>query len=185
MVDKIIFLDRDGVINKDIEGGYITSWEEFQFLPNTLTALGKLSTAGFEVIIISNQAGVSKGLYSQESLALLTRNMIDEIKKSGARINSVHYCSHRPDEDCACRKPKLGLFKQALLGRQVDLGQVFMVGDSEKDIAAGKKLGCKTILVLSGKARKREDVANFKVRPDFIAEDLLDAVDAIIIKKDE
>lgn len=183
MAEKVIFLDRDGVINKD-EAQYITSWQEFEFLPRSLEAIKKLTESGFKLIVISNQAGVSKGLYTQETLAEITYKMQAKIKQSGGIISEVYYCIHHPDAGCECRKPEIGLFKQALQNRRgINTAESFMIGDSEKDIEAGKKAGCKTILVLTGKAKKRQDAIGFKTRPDFIAKDLLDAVDNIILKK--
>jgi len=183
MAEKVIFLDRDGVINKD-EGQYITSWPEFEFLPGALEAIKKLTKSGFKLIVISNQAGVSKGLYTQEVLADITYNMQEKVRKAGGNISAVHYCMHRQDAGCECRKPKTGLFKQALKNSpNINTAESFMIGDSEKDIEAGKKAGCKTILVLTGKAKKKEDVCSFKTRPDFISNDLLDAVDSIILKR--
>lgn len=182
-MDKVVFLDRDGVINRDIEGGYVTSWAKFEFLPNVFEALRRLKEYGFRVVIISNQAGVGRGLYTEESLAQITLKMVERVKKEGGNIDDVFYCIHRPDEGCFCRKPNPGLIKQASLGRNYDLARAFMVGDSEKDIAAAKAAGVNSILVLSGKAQVESDADFFGIKPDFIAEDLLDAVENVIIKQ--
>ena len=181
-MDKVIFLDRDGVINRD-KRTYIRSWGEFNFLPNVFVALRKLTKEGFKIIIISNQAGIAKGLYTQTSLSEITEKMLERIKRNSAKIHSVHYCNHSNEDNCNCRKPEIGLFKQALLGKVVDLSETFFIGDSQRDIEAGKKLGCKTILVLSGHIKKKQEVADFKFRPDFIADDLLDAVNSVIVKE--
>ncbi len=183
-MEKIIFLDRDGVINKD-RNDYVRSWAEFDFLPNVFVALRKLKELGYKVIIISNQAGVSKGLYTETSLAEMTEKMLERIKRNSGSIHAVYYCNHRDEDNCSCRKPKIGLFKQALMGKSVDLNETFFIGDSQRDIEAGRNLGCKTILVLSGHTKTEQEVANFKFRPDFIAVDLLDAVESVIEKKDE
>ncbi|MBU4477937.1 MAG: D-glycero-beta-D-manno-heptose 1,7-bisphosphate 7-phosphatase [Candidatus Omnitrophica bacterium] len=180
-MDKIIFLDRDGVINKDLNG-YVTAWPEFEFLPNVLEAIKRLSELGFKVVVVSNQAGVAKGYYTAETLARITAQMLETVRAAGGRIFSVHYCTHRDEDDCICRKPKTGLFKQALAGISVNLKETFFVGDNERDIEAGKKMGCRTILVLSGITKTKADVYNFKHRPDFIADDLWDAVERIIAK---
>jgi len=184
-MDKVIFLDRDGVINRDRENEYVTSWSEFTFLPNVFKALRELRSLGYKAIIISNQAGIGKGLYTEERLSEITAKMIERIERNGGRIYSIHYCPHRDEDNCICRKPKTGLFKQALVGKAVDLRQTYIVGDTERDIEAGTRLGCKTILVLCGKTKKAEETRNFKWRPDFIADDLLDAVRNVIAKKEE
>lgn len=188
---KAIFLDRDGVVNKDPGfGGYVTSWDKFEFLPGALEALKKLNQAGFEVIVISNQAGVAKGLYTIQDLDEITKNMLKEVAKSGARIRAVHYCLHKDEDNCSCRKPKTGLFSQATKALQaspvspdimsgsngVNFADSFFVGDTRRDVLAGKAIGCKTIFVLSGNT-KLEDL---DVKPDFIARDLLDAVNKIV-----
>ncbi len=191
---KIIFLDRDGVINRDPGfGGYITSWDEFEFLPGALEALKKLSQAGFEVIVISNQAGVAKGLYTLEDLDEITKNMLKEVEKSGARIHAVHYCPHRDEDNCSCRKPKTGLFAQATKDLQaspirnrrfsngVHFTDSFFVGDNRRDILAGKAIGCKTIFVLSGNTKLKD----LDVKPDFVARDLLNAVNKIVLKTEK
>ena len=175
---KIIFLDRDGVINRDPGfGGYVTSWREFEFLPGALEALKKLNQTGYEAIIISNQAGLAKGLYTQSNLDEMTRNMLEKIEQSGGKIRSVHYCPHRDEDNCDCRKPKTGLFFQATKDLQVNFADTFFVGDNRRDMLAGKAVGCKTIFVLSGNT-KLEDL---DVKPNFIARDLLQAVDKVIL----
>ena len=177
---KVIFLDRDGVINRDPGfGGYITCWDEFEFLPGALEALKKLSQAGFEVIVISNQAGVAKRLYTEEDLDELTRNMLKEVEKAGGRIHSVHYCPHKDEDNCACRKPQTGLFSQATKDLEVDFSDSFFVGDNRRDVLAAAAIGCRSIFVLSGNT-KLEDL---DIKPDFIAEDLLGAVDKIILSQ--
>ena len=187
---KIIFLDRDGVINRDPGfGGYVTSWEEFEFLPGALEAIKKLNQAGFDVIVISNQAGVAKELYTLQDLDEITKNMLKEVEKAGARIHAVHYCLHKDEDNCSCRKPKTGLFSQATKGLQaspvrnrrfsngVNFSDTFFVGDNRRDVLAGKAIGCKTIFVLSGNTKLQD----LDVKPDFIAKDLLVAVDKIVL----
>lgn len=176
---KTIFLDRDGVINKDPGfGGYITCWEEFEFLPGSLEALKRLNQAGYEVMVISNQAGVAKGLYTLGDLDKITKNMLGEIEKAGGGIRSVHYCPHRDEDNCNCRKPRTGLFSQATKDLGVNFTDTFFVGDNRRDVLAAKAIGCKSIFVLSGNT-KLEDL---DVQPDFVAGDLLEAVDKIVLK---
>lgn len=176
---KIVFLDRDGVINRDPGmGGYVTGWTEFEFLPGALEALRKLKQAGWTVKVISNQAGVAKGLYTREALDEITKNMLAEVKRGGGEISSVHYCLHSDEDNCECRKPRTALLTQAVQDLPVNFSDTFFVGDNRRDILAGKAAGCKTIFVLSGNT-KLEDL---DVRPDFIARDLLNAVEKIIVK---
>ncbi|MFZ2937279.1 MAG: HAD-IIIA family hydrolase [Candidatus Omnitrophota bacterium] len=185
---KAVFLDRDGVINKypgDFQ--YVTSWDDFHFLPNIESALKRLQLAGFRIFIISNQAGVSKGVYSQDSLNLITQNMVEALKKHDIEISGIYYCLHREADACSCRKPKAGLVHKALAeakekDRAIDIKKSFFVGDTIRDIETGKAVGLKTILVFSGK-EKLENKNNWLVNPDFTAADLSSAVDIILKNK--
>ncbi len=182
---KIIFLDRDGVINKypgDFK--YVTRLEDFHLLAGVGSAIKKLNAAGYEIFVASNQAGVSKGAYSQETLDLITQTMLKELKKEGANIKKVHYCTHKQEENCLCRKPKTGLVDQAVKllkeeGKIIDLSRSYFIGDTERDIVTGKSAGLNTILVLTGKERSSE-LTGWTVKPDFISQDLNEAVEHII-----
>lgn len=181
---KAIFLDRDGVINKyPGDNDYVKSWEEFHFLPKVKPALEKLTAAGCNIFIISNQAGVGRGVYSQASLDAITKNMLEEFKKCGIRIRGVYYCPHRPEDNCLCRKPKTGLIEAALAengGREnLQLEDSYFIGDTIGDIEAGKRVGLKTILIFSGK-EKPENKNKWQSLPDFTAQDLSEAVEKIL-----
>src|SRR3989338_6636479 len=154
MKKKLLFLDRDGVINRfPGVGGYVTRWEDFEFLPNAVRAVALLTKAGYEIVVISNQGCVGKGLLSSQALGEITARMREEIRRGGGELGDVFYCEHAPNAGCDCKKPKLGLFRQALRERgNVDLRSLFFIGDSVMDMEAGKSLGCRTILVLSGRA---------------------------------
>ena len=173
---KAIFLDRDGVINKDPGfGDYVKSWEEFHFLPGAIEAIALLTKNGYEIFVISNQAGVSKGLYSKKTLDEITNNMLNEIEEMGGRIRAVTYCTHAVDAGCGCRKPKIGLIKKAAKGLDIDFKNSYFIGDSERDVKAGSCIGCKAILLLTGK-ENLDDVKNWEIKPDFIKKDLMEAV---------
>lgn len=177
----IIFLDRDGVINK-YPGNfkYVESQKDFIFLPRVKEAIALLTKAGYKIFVISNQAGVSKRIYSKETLSGITKNMLNEIERSGGRIEEVLYCIHTEEENCNCRKPKTGLINQVLaVGGYVDKKQSFFIGDSIRDIKTGKNAALKTILVLSGR-EKIENKDSWEIQPDFIAEDLYEAAEIII-----
>ena len=107
---KAIFIDRDGVINKDPGGwtkyNYVTTWKEFHFLPRALEALKILKENNVKVIVISNQAGVSKSYFSRQALKAINDKMLKEIEKNGGEIENVYYCLHSDEDNCNCRKPK-------------------------------------------------------------------------------
>lgn len=176
---KVIFLDRDGVINHDAGiGDYIRSHERFEFLPGSREAVKKLTQAGYKIIVISNQAGVAKGLYSQEDLDKITAKMIKGIEEAGGKIHSVNYCTHQDEDNCDCRKPKPGMIEQAAQGLDIDFSRTFFIGDSRRDILAGKAVGLKTVFVMTGNTK----LENLDVKPNYIAKNLQDAVDKIVLK---
>jgi len=182
---KFIFLDRDGVINKyPGDGKYVTRLRDFRFLPGSLHAVRLLTQAGYRIFVISNQAGVTKGLYSKEILDKMTDRMLTLARQQGGRIEKVLYCLHTDAMNCTCRKPKDGLLKQATKNQQVDKSHSYFIGDSLRDVKAGKLFGCKTILVLSGR-EKIENAGGWDVLPDFIAKNLLDAARHIVGNKYE
>ncbi len=182
---KAVFLDRDGVINAyPGHSEYVKSWEEFHFLPDIKAALKKLNDNGFELFVISNQAGVSKGLYTQADLDLITKNMLEELNKSGVKISGVYYCVHRSEDSCPCRKPKTGLVDKAIAklkkeGRELDIYFSYFIGDSQIDIETARTAGLKNILVFSGK-EKPQNQNGWKNPPDFTAQGLSEAVDLIV-----
>ncbi|MFC1667166.1 D-glycero-beta-D-manno-heptose 1,7-bisphosphate 7-phosphatase [Candidatus Omnitrophota bacterium] len=177
---KAIFLDRDGVINKDPGGGdYIKSWKEFQFLPDAIWAIKELNKNGYNIFVISNQAGVGKGLYSQEALNEITKNMLKEIEASGGKIRSITYCTHRMDEGCNCRKPKTGMIEKATKSLDIDFKKTYFIGDSRVDVGVGRNANCKTILLLTGK-EDASSARDWDVKPDFIKKDLKEAVQWVL-----
>ncbi|HOM27611.1 MAG TPA: HAD family hydrolase [bacterium] len=179
---RIIFLDRDGVISIFTPDDYIKKWEEFEFIPEGIEGLRILNDAGYKVIIISNQAGVNKGLFTEDDLNEITQNMIEELKKKGIdNILKVYYCIHKKEENCECRKPKTGLFKKAEkeLG-QIDFSNTFFIGDTDIDVIAGKSIGTKTILVLTGKTKSKEETENWEIKPDYIFKNLKEAAEFIV-----
>ncbi len=149
MTRKAAFLDRDGVINqKAPEGEYITRWEEVKFLPGVAEAIAQLNQAGWQVILISNQRCVAKGLLSIPDLEVLHRRMRDWLAERGARIDAVYYCPHeKTTPPCDCRKPEPGMLVQAARDHGIDMPSSWMIGDSPSDVEAGRRAGCKTLRI--------------------------------------
>ncbi len=178
----VIFLDRDGVINESPgEGLYVRRAEEFRFLPGAAEAISLLHRSGFAVCVISNQAGVAKGLYTREDLAGIDRMM--RAAAPGA-IAGIYYCTHRADEGCDCRKPRTGLVDRAVQelrdkGMEPDMGKSYFIGDSVKDIATGNAAGIRTVLVFSGK-EKPSGAHTWDPAPDETAPDLAAAAARIV-----
>jgi len=180
---KLVFLDRDGVINKDpggwVPSSYVTNVDEFIFLPGSVEAIKKLCNSGYEIIVVSNQAGLSKGHYTKKTLDKITAKMIGELKKYGGTLKKVYYCIHQNSDNCACRKPKTGLFEMAKKELDTEIAGSYIIGDGKRDIEAGKKVGLKTILLLSGKT-KAKDIDEWEIKPDFVFKNLLAAVNFIL-----
>jgi len=145
-----VFLDRDGVLNAD-RPDYVKSWEEFCLLPGTLAALRELAKSGLPVVVITNQAAINRGLVSFEVAESINLRMMAQLNASGARVDAVGWCPHRPEEGCGCRKPEAGLLTYAAEALDLDLGRSYLVGDAESDIAAGMAVGCKALFVLTGR----------------------------------
>lgn len=182
---KLIFLDRDGVINQyPGDADYVKSWSEFSFIPRAKAALKRLAAAGFQIYVISNQAGVSKGVYSQEALDFITANMLKELAVAGVTLSGVRYCTHREEDRCPCRKPKTGLVDKVLSDMDAkdikgELKESYFIGDTIRDIETGRNSGLKTILVFSGK-EKPENKGSWPLQPEYTASDLFEAADIII-----
>ena len=178
----IVFLDRDGVICRYFANDFTKSWEEFEFLSGAREALKLLNQAGAKVIIISNQSGVNKGIYSAKDLKKIDRRMAEAVTASGGRIDASFYCPHTSEEACFCRKPGTGLVKKAVSELHLDLKEsaAYFVGDSETDIITGHRAGLITILVLSGQTVLAKETEGWTIKPDHIAPDLMGALKYIL-----
>jgi len=180
---KIAFLDRDGVINAFPGfGNYVTKVKDFHFLPGAIDSIVELTKEGYSIFVVSNQAGVEKGLYSKNKLDRINAYMLRHIKAAGGKIGKTFYCTHRSDAGCDCRKPRIGSIKKALKAMNKTIAHAkyaYFVGDDKTDIEAGINAGCKTILVLSGKNR-RKDIKNWDIKPDYVVKSLKEATKVII-----
>ncbi|MEZ4662000.1 MAG: HAD family hydrolase [Caldilineaceae bacterium] len=144
-----VFLDRDGVINRE-RRDYVKNWGEFQFLPNVLEALRQIAVLPAPVLVITNQSAIGRGLVAQSEIDVIHRRMQQAISAAGGRIDQVFVCPHRPDENCACRKPRPGLLLQALTQYNLPAAHTVFIGDSFTDWQAAQAAGCRSILVRSG-----------------------------------
>jgi len=177
---KVIFLDRDGTINRD-SPDYIKCWEEFEFLPGSLEALARLTRDDCSLILITNQSAIGRAMVDLQTLEHTHSRLRATVAAAHGRIDDIFYCPHRPDEGCACRKPKPGLIRQACERHGIDPADSIMIGDSAKDILCGRNAGCAmTILVRTGNGREAEKVlAERHQSPDAVAADLMHAAEII------
>ena len=181
-VRPLVLLDRDGVLNRfPGRGIYVTRLSQCRLIPGSAEAVAMLTKAGYEIHVISNQGCVSRGLLTRKGLLAITRALNALIRRKGGRIRRFHYCTHQSSDRCACKKPSTLLLETAA-GDKKRLKRAFFIGDSEEDMSAGAAAGCTTVLVLSGRL-KRRDAAGLPDPPDAVKKNLLDAVKWILQKK--
>lgn len=149
MNQKAIFLDRDGVINKEL-GSYVTNVNDFEILPHVMPNLVRLVNAGFDVFVITNQGGIAKGLYSVDDLNKMHQKLMHTALLNESPIRQIYFCPHHPDfGKCICRKPDSLLLEKALAKYQINPGISYMIGDTERDIIAAKAVGINTFQIMS------------------------------------
>ena len=144
---RYVLLDRDGIINRRMPGGYVTSWDQFEFLPRALDALRLLAENGYVALVLSNQSCVGEGLLSSNELDAITRRFLLEVALSGGNIAQVYYCRHSAEDQCGCRKPRPGLFRRAQVEHGFTPETTFLVGDSPGEVRAAEDAGYPAILI--------------------------------------
>ena len=146
MKSPALFIDRDGTIIKQIDGHYISSIEQIELIENIFPAILMLQNEGYLVIIVTNQAGINKGILSNEQVDEINQHIIQLLKKQGIDISAVYVCPHKPEEQCKCRKPQPGLLLKAAKEYNIDLENSIMIGDTDKDTEAGLNAGLKKVI---------------------------------------
>ena len=149
MSGKYIVLDRDGVINHDSKD-YIKSPEEWHAIEGSLEAIARLTRADYRVVVITNQSGIGRGMYSINTLNRIHQKLLDQLQILGGEVSAFFFCPHAPDDNCPCRKPKPGMFIDMARRLRIDLHEVIAVGDSLRDIQASVAAGAKPALVRTG-----------------------------------
>lgn len=173
---KAIFLDRDGTINLDKQG-YLHKPEDMEFTPYAIQALQKLSKTDYKIIIITNQSGIGHKRFTEKDFQKLSSWFLTEFKKNKIRIDKIYHCPHRRDAGCNCRKPKIGMFEKAVKDFKISLANSWIVGDSLKDVVAGREANIKTIKI-GGRLKPGS-----KIQPHFYTKNLLEAVNIILKAK--
>lgn len=157
MGGRALFLDRDGTIIRDT--GYVRDPASVELLPGAAHALKEARALGYELVVVSNQSGVARGIISAEELAAVQSRVDELLAGEGVVFDDVRFCLHGPDDGCACRKPAPGMLLTVAKERAIDLARSVMIGDKESDVVAGRKAGCKTILLGSESANADYAVA--------------------------
>lgn len=155
---KLIILDRDGVINEDSDA-FIKSVEEWIPLPGSIEAIARLSKAGWTVAIATNQSGLARGYFSEQTLNAMHQRLRQLVAEQGGQLDLIRHCPHGPDDGCDCRKPLAGMFHAIGEHYQMSLEGVPTVGDSLRDLQAGAQVGCRPYLVRTGKGAQTEQQA--------------------------
>jgi D-glycero-D-manno-heptose 1,7-bisphosphate phosphatase len=154
---RAIFLDRDGVINvRPPEHEYVAAVDAFRWLPGAAHAIAALGRAGFEVVVVSNQRGIARGLVSWETLEAIEARIASDLRPLGGQVDAYYYCPHGLDDSCDCRKPRPGLLIRAARERGLDIRRSAIVGDSESDIEAGRAAGCGTTVLIASEGTPTE-----------------------------
>lgn len=177
-LNPAVFLDRDGTIVFD--PGYLDHPSKVQLLPRAGEAIRLLNLSGLKVVVVTNQSGLARGYFTEETLSAIHRRMLDLLEREGARLDGIYYCPHHIDGvigkwkvQCGCRKPQPGLLFRAAEEMRLDLARSYVVGDKPSDIGAGRAAGCKTVLISSTEG-------TCEPRPDRVASDLYEAVSWIL-----
>lgn len=171
MAQVAVFLDRDGVICEDVH--YMSSPEQFRLLPKVAEGIKLLNENGVKVIVATNQSGIARGYLTERDLRRIHKRMIKELERRGAHIDAIYYCPHHPNDNCECRKPKPGMLRKAASELELDLDRCLIIGDRQLDIDAGRRVGCRTIIVPSPETENNVDA-------DYIAKDFLKAAEIVI-----
>ena len=186
-MNRVVFIDRDGTISEEV--GYINHPSRFRVFPYAGQAVRLLNDRGWLAIVVTNQAGVARGYFSEDMVKTVHEQLKQELQHSGARLDAIYYCAHHPSVgeppyrlDCDCRKPRPGLILKAAAEFDIDLAQSWMIGDRYSDIELARNAGVKSAFVLSGYGRGEweHQRATWKCEPDLVSGSLLDAVQQII-----
>lgn len=183
MTNRAIFLDRDGTLNE--EAGYITSPERFRLYSFAAEAVRLINQSGWKAIVLTNQSGVARDYFTEATLIEIHDLMRDTLRLQDARIDAIYYCAHHPDFgsppyrlDCDCRKPRPGLAEMAAWDFSLDLNRCYVIGDRYRDIETGYAVGARGVMVMTGYGREEYETGrrSWPRQPDYVAEDLLEAV---------
>lgn len=177
--NRAVFLDRDGVLMED--ANYVGHVDRVILIPSAAAALRQLCDAGFRLFVVTNQSGVGRGYFTREAVEDIHAHLDAEFAKAGVKLDRYFVCPHHPEDNCDCRKPKPKFLREAAAEFGLALARCFMVGDRVSDIQCGQNAGTKTILVLTGAGR--ETLAKGEAKPDFVADDIGQAVDWILRQK--
>ncbi|MCH2189726.1 MAG: D-glycero-beta-D-manno-heptose 1,7-bisphosphate 7-phosphatase [Gammaproteobacteria bacterium] len=183
MAKQLVILDRDGVINQD-SAEFIKSPDEWIPIKGSLEAIARLTQAGYEVVLITNQSGIGRGLLSADQLNQIHGKMLEQLRQLGGQIQTILFCPHLPDDGCTCRKPLAGMYGELGAHMGGNFAGVYSVGDSLRDLQAAQTAGATPVLVKTGNGRKTkkliEDQLDLKLDSVLVFDNLASFVDALL-----
>jgi D-glycero-D-manno-heptose 1,7-bisphosphate phosphatase len=186
----VVFIDRDGTLTEEV--GYVNHPSRLKLLPRAAAAVRRLNEAGVAAVMVTNQAGLARGYFSEDVLRAVNATLVAQLKEAGAHLDGLYVCPHHPFEGeppfravCECRKPKPGLLLRAAAELGLDLTTSTIVGDKATDLAPARAVGGRAVLVLTGYGRGEWEYhrTRFAVEPDHVADDLLDAVEWALTRR--
>ena len=163
--NKVVFLDRDGTINKDY--GYVHSIDKLEFLDYAIEGLKKISDLGYKLVIVTNQSGIGRKYFSEEEYLKFNNIFLNRLSEKGINIEKVYYCPHIDEDNCNCRKPKTGMFHQAIKELNIDTDKSFAIGDSIRDLSICEETNVKGIL-LNNNSSKYKNCDNLLEAANYI-----------------
>ncbi len=190
MPRRAIIMDRDGTVCEEV--GYVNHVDRVRLLPRSAEAIRRANAAGFQTVVVTNQAGVARGYFPESLISEVHDRIRELLAAERARVDGIYYCPHHPDvgppeyrKDCDCRKPRPGLLLRASDEMGIDLRASYLIGDSIRDVESGHRVGATTVLVLTGygKGELEHRSDGWNVRPDHVAADLLEAVEWILARE--
>lgn len=182
-----VFIDRDGTISEEV--GYVNHPSRFRLFPYSAEAIRILNDSGWLAIVVTNQAGVARGYFSEDVIRKIHQQLVSALHAESARLDAIYYCAHHPSVgeppyrlDCDCRKPKPGLIEQAGRDFEIDMAASWIAGDRYSDVELARNAGLRSAFVLSGYGRGEWEYQSqgWKHRPDLVCENLLEAVKSIV-----
>lgn len=180
---RVVFLDRDGTLVHDRPGFYLRRPEQVRLYRNAAEALKLLRSAGYRLVVVSNQSGIGRGFLDRPRLARIHARLKAELRRSGAGLDGIYYCPHRPDDGCRCRKPSPLLARRALKELGLTLRGSAVVGDKRADVELARRLGVASVLLRTGHGRDQRARYGRRLKPDHDARDILAAARWILRTK--
>ena len=172
-------MDRDGTVSEEV--GYMYHSDMYKLFPWTAEAIRKINESGMKAVLITNQSGVERGYFPESMVHAVHRVLERELAQSKAQLDAVYFCPHQPDTECDCRKPKPGMIVRAARDLDIDIPDSFMIGDKYVDVEVGRRAGAKSVLVRTGYGEEElKKYPNSPYQPNFVADNLLHAVEAIL-----